>query len=334
MLEHHVPRDASQASGEANRDAGSFPLTAAQLGIWIDCAIDPSHTNYNISEYLEICGEIDPLAFRSALERVVEEVETFHVEFVSDGDEMRQVRRRITDWPFTLLDLTTDPTPRARAEKWIEDYVADPVDPLSGSLFAFALLKVASDKWFWLVRYHHLIVDGFSGGMIARRVAEVYNAIVAGKDAGVSPFGTLADSLEEENQYRQSDHFRRDQSYWTERIANSPPAISLSKREPARSDRFIRQTAQLKIDDADALRALAKALGTTLPQLIATATAIYLHGMTGEEDMVIGYSVTGRFGARAASLVGMLTNILPIRISLHATTPLADLTPAYGTLDA
>lgn len=325
MPEHHVPEDANQASGDANSHTGSVALTAAQLGVWIDCSIDPSRTNYNISEYLEICGEIDLLVFRSALGRVVEEAETLHVRFVLDGEELRQVCIRITEWPFTFVDLTSDPTPRGSAERWLDDYVAHPIDPLSGPLFAFALLKVASDRWFWCARYHHIINDGFGVAMIARRFAQIYTAMMGGGDPGVSPFGTLTELLAEDDQYCRSDHFSRDRSYWTERLADCPEPVSLSRAQWQRSDRFTRRTAQVPFAKAEALRQLAKSFGLTLPQIITVAAAVYLHGMTGEDDVVLGYSVAGRLGARAPRFISMLSNVAPIRFSIQSDAPFADL---------
>lgn len=325
MLEHHIRENESKASGDLLGHADGLPLTAAQLGVWIDCSIDPSRTNYNISEYLEICGQIDLAVFRSALGRVVQEAEPLHVRIVADGDELRQVPIRVTDWPLTFVDMTSDPTPRRSAEAWLEDYVAQSIDLLSGPLFSFALLKVSSDTWFWCARYHHIINDGFGVAMIARRFAQIYTAMMSGEGAGESPFGTLAEVLAEQDRYRKSDHFERDQSYWRERLAGCPEPASLSAAPWERSNRFTRRTAHVPLAKAEALRQLAKGFGLTLPQVITMAAAIYLHGMTGEEDVVLGYSVAGRLGARAPSLISMLSNVAPIRFSIQSDTPFAEL---------
>lgn len=324
MLEH-VRANSTKSSGDGDSHTDSFALSAAQLGVWIDGSIDPSRTNYNISEYLEICGDIDLPVFRSALGRVVEEAETLHVRFVAEGEELRQARIRVTDWPFTVVDMTSDPTPRASAEGWLEDYVVHPIEPLAGPLFAFALLKVASDRWFWCARYHHIINDGFGVAMIARRLAQIYTAMMSGDDPGASPFGTLADVLAEDDEYRRSVHFLRDRSYWAERLVDCPEPASLSRAQWQRSDRFTRRTAHVPFAKAEALRRLAKNFGLTLPQLITVASAVYLHGMTGEEDVVLGYSVAGRLGARAAGLISMLSNVAPIRFSIQSDTPFAEL---------
>ncbi len=325
MLERHVLEDANRPSGEAKGPATSVALTAAQLGVWIDYSIDPSRTNYNISEYLEICGEIDLPVFRAALGRLVDEAETLHVRFVYEGDELRQVRVPITEWPFTFVDMTSDPAPRATAESWLEDYVAQPIDPLSGPLFAFALLKVASDKWFWCARYHHIVNDGFGVAMIARRFAQIYTAMMAGGGPGPSSFGTLGELLAEDGQYRGSDHFARDRAYWTERLAKCPEPVSLSQAQWQRSDRFTRRTAHLPFAKAEALRRLVKSFGLTLPQIITVAAAVYLHGMTGEDDIVVGYSVAGRLGALASRFISMLSNVAPLRFSIQSDTPFSEL---------
>lgn len=324
-MPEQVRASSAKLSADMNGNTASFALTAAQLGVWIDGSIDPSRTNYNISEYLEICGEIDLPVFRSALGHVVGEAEPLHVKLVIDGEELRQARTRIADWPFTIMDMTSDPAPRASAERWLEDYVAHPIDPLIGPLFSFALLKIASDRWFWCARYHHIINDGFGVASIARRFAQTYTAMMAGDDPGASPFGTLAEVLAEDQEYRRSDHFVRDKSYWTERLAGCAEPVSLSRAQWQRSDRFTRRTAHVPFAKAEALRRLAKSFGLTLPQLITVASAVYLHGMTGEEDIVLGYSVAGRLGARAAGLISMLSNVAPIRFSIQSDTPFAEL---------
>lgn len=325
-MPEQVGAGSTKSSGDREGHAASFALTAAQLGVWIDGSIDPSRTNYNISEYLEICGDIDLPVFRSALGRVVEEAETLHVKFIADGEELRQARIRITDWPFTIVDMTTDPTPRASAERWLEDYVVHPIDPLAGPLFAFALLKVAADRWFWCARYHHIVNDGFGVAMIARRFAQIYTAMKSGDDPGASPFGALTEVLADDDEYRRSDHFLRDQSYWTERLADCAEPVSLSQAQWQRFDRFTRRTAHVPFAKAESLRRLAKSFGLTLPQIITVASAVYLHGMTGEEDVVVGYSVAGRLGVRAAGLISMLSNVAPIRFSIQSDTPFAELT--------
>ena len=51
-------------------------LSSAQLGIWYAQKLSPESAEYNVGEYLEIHGRIDPDVLQRALSRVVEEVQT------------------------------------------------------------------------------------------------------------------------------------------------------------------------------------------------------------------------------------------------------------------
>ena len=61
--------------------------------------------------------------------------------------------------------------------------LAQPIEPTRGPLFAFALFKASSDRFFWYARYHHIVMDGFGMWLVARRVAEIYTRLSRGQTA-------------------------------------------------------------------------------------------------------------------------------------------------------
>ena len=95
------------------------------------------------------------------------------------------------DWSMSLVDVSDAPDPQAAAERWMRADLAEPVDLTRGPLFAYALLKAAADRFFWYSRYHHIVMDGFGFALVARRVADVYSALVAGRAAEPATFGSL-----------------------------------------------------------------------------------------------------------------------------------------------
>ena len=62
--------------------AHALPLSAAQLGIWFAQQIDACPFAYNIGEYIEIEGSIDPILFKRALEQVICETEALGLRIV------------------------------------------------------------------------------------------------------------------------------------------------------------------------------------------------------------------------------------------------------------
>ncbi len=80
-------------------------------------------------------------------------------------------------------------------------------DPLHTVL----LFRLAQDRYFWYFQFHHVILDGYSGAMVVRRVAEVYSALVTGALAVQPDPRPLRDLLDEDLAYRVSYAFLLDQ---------------------------------------------------------------------------------------------------------------------------
>ena len=130
-------------------------------------------------------------------------------------------------------------------------------------------------------------------------------------------FGSLAVLLEEDASYRTSERFARDRRFWLEYLADRPEPVSLSGRPATNGSCFLRQSAHLPPSSAQMLRSVAHRARAGLPQFIVAATALYLHRLTSAQDLVLGLPVTGRLGAVSRRTPGMLSNVLPLRLTVH-----------------
>ena len=70
---------------------------------------------------------------------------------------------------------------------------------------------------------------------------------------------------------------------------------------------------------------MGKTLGASLAQVIETAAALYLHRLTGADDVVLGLPLTARVGRKMRTIPGMASNILPLRITFTHSGTFADL---------
>ncbi|MGW2397434.1 amino acid adenylation domain-containing protein [Kitasatospora sp. NPDC001664] len=73
------------------------------------------------------------------------------------------------------------------------------------------------------------------------------------------------------------------------------------------------------------LRAAARAMGVRTSRLLVAAVAAYLHRSTGENDLLVGLPVAARPDGGRAEVPGMLSNILPLRLTVRPATTLAEL---------
>jgi len=216
-----------------------LPLSAAQRGVWFAQQLVQESPLYNTGAYLEIHGAIDPMLFETVWRRIVAETEALHVTFANDSEVLQQIFDPSLDWPFPIIDLSAEADPRATAEAWMWEDLTQPVDLTQGPLFAHALFKITPNCFFLYNRYHHIIMDRWGTGLLARRLAEDYSALTVGESPTSEPFGDLALILQEEQAYRCSEQFAVDRDYWMKRLVDRPEPVSLAEGLAIASDRAL-----------------------------------------------------------------------------------------------
>src|SRR6478672_3822811 len=318
-----LPR--GQQRGAEVQENNPLPLSDAQLGIWFAQTIDQSSTTYNLAEYLEIGGPVDATLFEVALRQVVAETEALHVRFVSNADMPGQIICPAPDWSMSLLDVSGAPDPQAAAERWMRADLAKPVDLTCDPLFGYALLKAAADRFFWYSRYHHIVMDGCGFALGARRVADVYSSLVAGRGAEPGTFGSLAPLLEDEAGYRRSKRFEQDRQFWIDYLADLQEPASLGERARPTAHDFIRHSGLLPFSRLQHLHSVAHRAGVSLPQFVIAAAAIFVHRLTGAQDVIVDVPLTGRMTPAARRAPWMMSNVLPLRLAVRADMSVSEL---------
>ncbi|MFE7275303.1 amino acid adenylation domain-containing protein [Streptomyces sp. NPDC057623] len=305
-------------------------LSAAQRSMWFGQRLDPVGPAYNVGEYTEIHGPVDPRHFRAATRQVVAATETLRVRFAAADDTVRQFVEAGPDRDLPVVDLADEPDAMAAAQAWMTADFGTPFDLDRSPLFRYALLKLADAHWIWYQRYHHIAVDGYSCSLIAARVADAYTARVAGIPH-TPPAAPLAPLVAADEAYRTGERHTKDQTYWTGTLADRPDAVGLSAGPPQVAARFLRRTGRLPEAAGDLVHAAAERAGTRWSRVVLAATAAYLHRLTGARDIVLGLAVSARESETELATPGMASNVLPLRLSVRPDTAAFDLVRRTAT---
>lgn len=306
-------------------DAGILPLAQSQRGLWFGEKIGPKNAIYNIAEYCEILGAIQPDVFIAALNQITVEAETTRVEILDTDDGPRQIILDSYKGTFPYIDMTHADDPRATAEAWMMHELSQPVDLACDPLWVCALFKISENCFFWYQRSHHVVLDGFGAGIISRRCAEIYNALLEDRDIGPSPFLPLKLQHELETKYLQSSRYLRDRAYWLEELKSLPDAVSLTTHKAVRAGGLRRSTARLSSSASSTLRQLGKQAEGSLPQVLISLFAAYIYRMTGSDDLVFGMPVTARANREMRNIPSMMANAVSIRLAMNADLNLTSL---------
>ncbi|MFK4186957.1 amino acid adenylation domain-containing protein [Streptomyces sparsogenes] len=300
----------------------SHPLSPSQSGIWYARSLDPASPAYNCLQYLDIRGAVDTGLLLDAIGRVVVEADGLHVRFDGRSDPPRQIPLPPTAPDIPVHDLTGEPDPLAAAHAWLRRFLRVPFDLEAGHVADFAILEVAPGRTLWAQRYHHAVTDGHAFNLITHRVAEVYRALSTGGPVPPARFQSLGDALAEVADYRASDRFAADRAYWLDRFADRPEPLDLTEGSGAAvAAHEVRRLAfTLPAERHRALRAAAREAGTNFPRALIATMAAYTARMTGREDIVVGLGSRSRATPGSERFPGMMSDVLPLRLSVTADT--------------
>ena len=301
-------------------DTGTLPLSTAQRGMWVGQQIAPPGSISNIAEAIELHGAIDPDLLRQALRQVAQEMETIRARIVRSVGIPFQVVQPSFDDPIALLDMSGQPDPRASAMRWMTDEFSAPFDFASSPTWVSAVLRLSEGHWIWYHRAHHITLDGFSGGMVVQRVAELYSALRQQRPPSPHGYGPLRTLTEGEAAYRGSERYAKDRAYWRAQMADRPEPVTLSRRLASPTGGLLRATALLPQATVLRLRERTRGMNVSLPQALIALVAAYYFKMTGAEDLVFGLPVTARMSGAMRRVPGMVANAVPIRLAMSEDT--------------
>ncbi|MFJ5778938.1 amino acid adenylation domain-containing protein [Streptomyces sp. NPDC093094] len=301
--------------------APGIPLTGGQSGIWLAQQIEPDSSAYNIVFALDLRGDIDLDRLGAAVRQTVTEAECLHVRVTQGEHGPRQTPvAAVVDVP--VVDLRGSADAEEAAGGWIAAERDRPADPARGPLFAQALLRLADDRVWWYQRYHHLAVDGTGVALITRRAGDLYTL---GEQAPARPGWSLSRLVDADLGHRASPRYAQDRAWWQERMADRSEPVRLAGRAPSLTARRLRRSVELSADVTRRLHTAAGRAGTRSSRVLLAAVAAYLHRVTGEQDLVLGLPVAARRDAVSAVVPGMVSNVVPLRLTVRPATLVSDL---------
>ncbi|MFE1905733.1 amino acid adenylation domain-containing protein [Streptomyces gardneri] len=297
---------------ESDRTSASgIPLTGGQSGIWLAQQLEPDSSAYNIVFTLDLRGGLDVDRLTEAVRRAVEEAECLRVTVVAGSDGPRQTPRALPV-DIAVVDLRAAAAPEEAAAAWTAADRDRPVDLAHGPLTGHALLRLADDHVLWVQRYHHIVADGMSAALVTRRAGELYTT---GEQAPPPADRSLARLVAADRAYRTSEQHGQDRDWWADRMAGRTEPVRLVERGASPMTRRLRRTTELAPQDVDRLHAAARGAGVRPSRVLVAAVAAYLHRVSGEQDLVLGLPVTARRDEVSATVPGMVSNIVPLRLA-------------------
>ncbi|MCP2339577.1 non-ribosomal peptide synthetase [Actinomadura rupiterrae] len=309
------------------------PLSAAQQSVWYAQQLNPE-VPICIAQYIEIEGPLEPALFERIGRLATHEFPGMQIRLAERDGLPFQTIAEDAHADIPTLDFSAEPDPREAADAWIRADMATPMDLYGDFLYTLRVLRLGPELHRWYLRAHHVAVDGFAGSMVNARMAELYNLLVAGGEYEPRERGDFRALLAEDAAYRESERFAQDRAYWTERFADLPEVVTFTSRTAPPTMDFLRSTTTLDAAVSSELAAGARRLRTATPGMAIAATAAYMARVTGTEEVVLGLAVTGRTTELARTTPTMMSNIVPLRVTVDPDLSVEELTRSVSRATA
>lgn len=297
-----------------------YPLSPAQMGIWFDVQLNGDGGTQNIAGLAELSGPIDVEHVQRAVADTVTTTSAHGLRLrLLDG-----LPRQYLEWPsgYTLevVDLSAGACPEDDAYAWMERRGEVEFKIYDGSLFEFALLKLADERHYLFSKYHHLAMDGVSGVEVLSRIARRYSLLQAGQAAEpATDWPDYLARLEAEIALASSAQTSAARGYWRGQLADLSADAFRARLPITPRSHSRRAVADLGAETDRALRGTAQACGTPFLVYLMALAASHLRRLSRLDAVVIWTPVqlTAARGARVAT-VGV--NVLPLVAPAIAST--------------
>ncbi|MBO0675927.1 amino acid adenylation domain-containing protein [Mycolicibacterium sp. S2-37] len=305
-------------------DESTFPLTRAQLDIWLEQEMGHFGAEWQFGLLVTIDGPIELDALEWAIRRVIHEAEPVRVAIAEVDGRIFQKAIDHPDVDLEFHDLSSFEHPVSAAQEMALSIQRTPM-PFDGPLFRFALFQTGFDEHLLFGCFHHIVTDGAGLGLIGNRIATVYSAIVAGEPIPAAFFGSLRDLVDCEAEYESSTDYRDDEDYWTRNLPdeNSPqhrPAQDLAGGDPNELSTPVQldPTVIRRVDE------LAHVWNMPRASVITAACALLMPGRSaGDSEVVLDFPVSRRVRPESKTLPGMVAGVTPLVLSVSAHSTVA-----------
>lgn len=299
----------------------TLALSFSQRRMWVIQQMDPGGTAYNMPFASRLKGRIDPAALHATVAFLVARHEAFRTSFEVAGDE--PVQRIAAEAQVAIEEIDLRPLGSelhdTETRRLLRERALRPFDLARDPLLRITLIRRSDTDHVLLFLMHHAVGDQWSGGILAREIGLVYQAVLAGRTPALEPLRIqYADYAAWQREQLGGQALDGQLTYWRARLDSmSPLALPTDAPRPARpSSSGANLSVAIPPMTVDGLRRLSAAQGVTVFMALLAVFKLLLSRYSGQGDIAIGTPIANRTRTDTEDLVGTMVNTLVLRTDL------------------
>jgi amino acid adenylation domain-containing protein/thioester reductase-like protein len=282
-----------------------YPLTPVQQGIYVQSCMDSQGFAYHMAGAFRIRGAVDRERLEDAFRKVIAGDGIFRTAFVQEEDG---VFARISGAvPFSLPLLRGESLEEAAGQ------ICRPFCLAEAPLLRAGLWQDMQGAWYLIIDVHHIIADGMSTPLLAKRLSRYYRG--AAQEYEKLGYQDYAYALS----LRPEKGKERDRQYWKAHLSPLPEPLLLPADKPRPKNFDFRgknHTHRINAEITERCNRWCRENGISPYMLFLGAYGILLSAVSGKKELLVGTPAAGRNHRQLQEICGPFINTMPLRLRI------------------
>lgn len=297
-----------------------FPSTVLQREMWLAAQINPDASAANNgSNIVELAGALDTNLLKEAIRQLVQRHDALRCTFSDDGNDIVTQASFEPEIQWHDLSGLDEALRRTELDRILDQDGRHVFDLKSGPLVSFRLIKLAEDLHQLVFTAQMIVCDGWGFKVVIEELSRIYSALAGKRE----PELEVVRQMREYVAWRSGEEARaleqKGAEFWCSTFDPAPPMFDLKTsrvRPPNRTYAARRESLRLPGDYYQEIKRASRELRNTPFATLLTSFAIWLHRLSGANDLVISVPYAAQGPLELATYVGQAVHALPIRVRL------------------
>ncbi|WP_242841198.1 non-ribosomal peptide synthetase [Clostridium akagii] len=308
-------------------------LTPMQEGMLYNLISDKDSHAYFEQFDFKIEGNLNLYILTEVLNKIIEKHEILRTAFFYEGiSKLKQAVLRKREIEIQYEDI------RNLDEKNKKDYIEEfknedknrGFDLENDCLIRVSAIRTGENKCRLVGSFHHIIMDGWSVGIVMKEIVEMYKALAEGKKIVIEETQAYNDYLLWLDKCNKSEALE----YWKSYLNGYEKKVEFPKLNTNKKKFKYKKTIKKTDKKLTAkLKNIAEKNNLTLNAIIQAAWGVLLQKYNNADDVVFGTVISGRQVKvqNIENMVGLFINTVPLRVKSEVDTKFIELAKKVNT---
>lgn len=304
--------------------ADHYPLSFAQKRLWImDQMLGGKNPAYNMPSVFEIRGPLNTTFLAKAIQMLLERHDVLRTRFITvEGHPRQEIINKVS---FSLEEMDCVGN-KDRAAQILEEKANQPFDLGKDLLLKAAVIKTEDQLFFFFLSVHHIVSDGWSMEIINKEIMTFYAALAEGRSLEMPGLPIqYKDFAHWQIQGVSGSKMQEHKMYWQQKLSQPLKALQwINDLDPLAPVTQSGRVLTFEVPSSGRIRKIAESSGTSVFNVMLSIINVFLHKMSGQNEIITGITSSGRNHPDLEGQVGFYINMLPVKILVEENDSLVD----------